>query len=296
MQRSAAIILALCLFWGGCSAATPASFTSPGGAPSTTLPPTTSVDGPTTTVVTPGVAPSGLRTRKAGVLIVGTERVTPPWFIGPQPELVSGGFEFDVASELARRLGVPAVEVIPTSLVLLMGGEDCGCDLIISGITITDSRARTLDLSEPYLSADQGVLARKATTITTPASAAALRWAIALRNARGLDLLQSSIKPTIEPTVVVNEDEAVRQLSLGHVDAVLMDAPAALAVANTNPDFAVIGQYKTGEQYSMALSLGTPNTPIINDAIREMREDGTIDMLTRAYFGIDPSKLPVLSP
>jgi ABC-type amino acid transport substrate-binding protein len=243
----------------------------------------------------PGVAPSGLRTRRAGVLIVGTERVTPPWFIGPNPGLISGGFEYDVASALARRLGVPAVEVRPTSLVLMMGGEDCGCDLIISGITITDARARTLDLSEPYLTADQGVLVRKATTITTPASAAALRWAIALRNSTGLGLLQSSIKPTIEPDVVVNEDEAVQQLTQGHVDAVLMDTPEAMAIANANPQFAVIGQYKTGEQYSMALSLGSPNTEIINDAIRDMREDGTIDMLIRGYFGIDPSKLPTLS-
>jgi len=293
MHRSAAIILTLCVVWGACSAASPAA--SSQGAPSTTAPATTLADGPTTTVETPGIAPSGLRTRKAGVLIVGTERVAAPWFIGPRPDLVSGGFEYDVAAELAHRLGVPAVEVRPTSLVLMMGGEDCGCDVMISGITITDARARTLDLSEPYLTADQGVLVRKATTITTPASAAALRWAIALRNARGLDLLQSSIKPTIEPTVVVNEDEAVQQLAQGHVDAVLMDTPAALAIANANPDFAVIGQYKTGEQYSMALSLGTPNTPIINDAIRDMRDDGTIDMLMRAYFGVDPSKLPALS-
>ena len=293
MHRGAAIILALCLFWGGCSAASPAA-TSQAGTPTSTVP-TTAADGPTTTVETPGLAPSGLRTLKAGVLTVGTERVVPPWFIGSTPELVSGGFEYDVAAELARRLGVPAVEVKPTSLVLMMGGEDCGCDLMISGITITDARARTLDLSEPYLTADQGVLVRKATTITTPASASALRWAVALRNARGLDLLQSSIKPTIEPMVLVNEDDAVQQLAHGHVDAVLMDTPAALAIANANPDFAVIGQYKTGEQYSMALSLGTPNTPIINDAIRDMREDGTIDNLMRAYFGTDPAKLPTLS-
>ena len=293
MHRGAAIVLALCLFWGACSAASPTA-TGQAAAPTSTVP-TTAADGPSTTVETPGVAPSGLRTRKAGVLIVGTERVTPPWFIGSTPALVSGGFEYDVAAELGRRLGVPAVEVKPTSLVLMMGGEDCGCDLMISGITITDARARTLDLSEPYLTADQGVLVRKATTITTPASAAALRWAVALRNARGLDLLQSNIKPTIEPMVLVNEDDAVQQLAHGHVDAVLMDTPAALAIANTNPDFAVIGQYKTGDQYSMALSLGTPNTPIINDAIRDMREDGTSDNLMRAYFGIDPAKLPTLS-
>ena len=229
------------------------------------------------------------------MLIVGTERLGAPWYIGPDADRVSGGFEFDVAAELARRLGVPAVKVVTTSLVLMMGGQDCKCDIMLSGITITDSRARTLDLSEPYLSADQGVLVRKGTSLTTPTTAAALRWGIALHNSTGLDLLQTHVKPTVEPAVVVNEDEAVQRLVRGGVDAVLMDTPEAIAIANANPGLAVAGQFKTGEQYTVALSLGSPNTAIVNDAMRDMRGDGTIDTLLRAYFGIDPSKLPALS-
>jgi ABC-type amino acid transport substrate-binding protein len=42
----------------------------------------------------------------------------------------------------------------------------------------------------------------------------------------------------------------------------------------------------------VALSLGSPNTALINDAIREMRSDGTIDLLLRAYFGILPATVP----
>jgi len=236
-----------------------------------------------------------LRTRKQGVLIVGTERLGPPWYIGPEADRISGGFEYDVAAELARRLGVPSVRVVTTSLVLMMGGQDCKCDIMLSGITITDARARTLDLSEPYLSADQGVLVRKGTSLTTPPAAAALRWGLALHNATGLDLLQTRVKPTVEPDVVVNEDEAVQRLVRGHVDAVLMDAAEAVAIANANPDLAVVGQFKTGEQYTVALSIGSPNTAIVNDALRDMRSDGTIDTLLRAYFGVDPAKLPALS-
>jgi ABC-type amino acid transport substrate-binding protein len=103
------------------------------------------------------------------------------------------------------------------------------------------------------------------------------------------------VKPTIDPDVAVNSDEAIQRLLDGRDDAVLMDTPEAIAVANANPALSVAGQYKTGEQYSAALQLGSPNTALVNDAMRDMRNDGTIDTLLRAYFGLDPAKLPSLS-
>lgn len=288
--RAAALLALVALMCTACSSAAPAP------APTTIgVSPTTAVEQSTTTTEPPGVAPSGLRTRTQGVLTIGTERLSPPWYIGPRVDLLSGGFEYDIAAELARRLGVPAVKVVPTALVLMMGGQDCKCDIMLSGITITDARARTVDLSEPYLSADQGVLVRKGTSVTTPSEAATLRWELPLANAAGLDLLQSHIKPTIEPHTAVNADEAVLRLQQGRVDAVLLDTPEAVAVANATPGLAVAGQYKTGEQYSVALPLGSPNTALINDTVRDLRDDGTIATLLRAYFGIDPGKLPTLS-
>ena len=289
--RVAAVVAVLSLLWGACSSASPAEEPT-----TTTVTASTVLTGEsTTTTEIPGVAPSGLRTRKTGVLIVGTERFSPPWYIGPTVDRVSGGFEYDLAAELARRLGVPAVKVVSTSLVLMMSGQDCKCDIMLSGITITDSRARTLDLSEPYLTADQGVLVRKGTSVTTPTEAATMRWGLALKNSTGLDLLQNRIKPTVEPSVTVNQDDAIQLLSKGRLDAVLLDTPEAIAIANANPTFAVAGQYKTGEQYSVALSLGSPNTALINETMRDMRDDGTIDTLLRAYFGIDLATLPSLS-
>ena len=287
-----ALVAAVALLPGACTSASPAPTpTTPAASPTTITAP-----GATTTTTAPaGNAPSGLRTRSQDALIVGTERLEPPWYIGPSAAAVSGGFEYDVAAELARRLGVPSIKVVSTSLVLMMGGQDCQCDIMLSGITITDARARTLDLSEPYLSADQGVLVRKGTVVTTPAETAALHWGVSLRNSTGLDLLQTRVKPRLEPVVSVNDDESVRRLKDSKVDGVLMDTPEAIAIANANPELTVAGQYKTGEQYTIALPLGSPSTALVNDTIRDMRDDGTIDTLLRAYLGIDPSKLPSLS-
>ena len=238
----------------------------------------------------------GFQTRKPGTLVVGTERLTAPWYVGPSPGIVTAGFEYDLAYEIATRLKVASIKVVPTSLVLLMTGQDCSCDVMLSGITVTDGRARTIDLSEPYLTADQGVLMRSGTSISSVAEAATLRWGVALHNLTGQDVIKSRIKPTVAAAIVVNEDDAIRQVADGRLDAMLLDTPDALAVTLGDPRFTVAGQFRTGELYAVALSLGSPNTALINDVIRDMRNDGTIDRLLRVYLGVEPANVPPIPP
>ncbi|MEY2432241.1 MAG: polar amino acid transport system substrate-binding protein [Acidimicrobiaceae bacterium] len=276
-----------------CSSASPAPTTT-----TTTAPAPAASAGATTTTVEPTTLPGseGFHTRRPGTLIIGTERLERPWYIGPSAELVTGGFEFDLASELARRLRVPSIQVVQSSLVLMMTGQDCKCDVMLGGITITDARARALDLSEPYLGADQGVVVRKGTVVDSVAAAAALRWAVTLRNPTGIEVIRTRVKPSTEPEVVVNNADGVRLLAEGRVDALMLETPDALVIAEANPALAVAGQFRTGEQYALALSLGSPNTALINDVIREMRNDGTVDLLLRAYFGVEPANVPAIPP
>jgi ABC-type amino acid transport substrate-binding protein len=94
----------------------------------------------------------------------------------------------------------------------------------------------------------------------------------------------------------VNDDDALRRLADGRLDAVLLDTPDALAATLADPRFVVAGQFRTGELVAVGLSLGSPNTALINDIIRDMRNDGTIDRLLRAYLGIEPANVPPIPP
>jgi polar amino acid transport system substrate-binding protein len=167
---------------------------------------------------------------------------------------------------------------------------------MLSGITVTDGRARTIDLSEPYLTADQAVLMRAGTTISNVAEAAIIRWGVALHNTTGQDVIRNRIKPTTPAHVVVNEDDALRRVADGRLDALLLDTPDALAFTLADPRFTVAGQFRTGELFAIGLSLGSPNTALINGLIRDMRNDGTIDRLLLAYLGIEPANVPSIPP
>jgi ABC-type amino acid transport substrate-binding protein len=227
-----------------------------------------------------------------GVLTVGTEALVPPWYVGSTPTTVTAGFEFDLAKALAARLGVPSVRVVITPLVTLLSGQDCACDLMLSEVLVTDNRARNADLTEPYLTVDQAVLVRTGESMTNVADGRSFRWGVALKNSAGLDVLQKRIKPVTAPEMLVDENDGIQRVADGRLDAMIMETPTALAAAASNPGLAVAGQLRTGELYAGALALGSPNTAALNDAIGNMRDDGTIALFLRQYFGMNPADVP----
>jgi ABC-type amino acid transport substrate-binding protein len=174
----------------------------------------------------------------------------------------------------------------------LLSGDDCGCDLMLSEVLVTDARARDADLTEPYLTVDQAVLVRQGVTMSTVDEGRAYRWGVALNNSAGLDVINTRIKPVAPPDVLVNQSDAIAQVAAGRLDAIMLPTPDALAAAAGNASLAVAGQLRTGELYAGALALGSPNTAAINDAIGTMRDDGTIALLLRHYFGINPADVP----
>jgi polar amino acid transport system substrate-binding protein len=69
-----------------------------------------------------------------------------------------GGFDIDLAREMARELGVDFAPVNTrwTSIIpsLTLGR----CDIIISGMSVTEKRRQKVDFSEPYMRIGQTVL------------------------------------------------------------------------------------------------------------------------------------------
>jgi ABC-type amino acid transport substrate-binding protein len=246
-----------------------------------------------TTLPSPEAEPNqDIRTIVPGVLTIGTEALTPPWYVGSTPASVTAGFEFDMAKAMAARLGIPSVQVIVTPLVTLLSGQDCKCDLMLSEALVTDNRARTADFTEPYLTVDQAVLVRSGVSMANVEQGRPLRWGVALKNSAGVDLLAKRVKPTTAPLTLVDESDGIQRVADGRLDAMIMDTPNALAAAAENPALAVAGQMRTGQLYAGVLALGSPNTAALNDAIGNMRDDGTIALFLRHYFGVNPADVP----
>jgi ABC-type amino acid transport substrate-binding protein len=301
-RRVSLIACAVTMFIGCTSSGSPAppstTTTPPDASASvstTTTPPVAdvSVSTTTTTLPDPEAEPNqDIRTLVPGVLTIGAEALVPPWYIGASGPAVTGGFEYDLAKALAARLRVSSVRVVVTPLVDMLSGQGCACDLMLSQVVVTDGRARRADLTEPYLTVDQAVLVRQNTAMATVKDGQSFRWGVAMKNSAGLDVITNRIKPTTPPSMLVDEDEGIRRVAEGRLDAMILQTPTALATAAANPTLAVAGQLRTGELYAGVLALGSPNTAALNEAIGNMRDDGTIALFLRQYFGMNPADVP----
>ncbi|MGH9117999.1 MAG: ABC transporter substrate-binding protein [Acidimicrobiales bacterium] len=231
-----------------------------------------------------------------GVLTVATELPAPPFWIGDDYDSIEGGFEVDLARAIADNLGIADVQFVEMPFAGLVAGQECPCDIDFSQVTITDERAQVVDFTAPYFDANQGVLAAPEVTIETIDDAKAIRWGAQV-NTTGASFVTDTIQPDTEVQIYNTTVDAFTALTAGQIDAVLLDVPIVLGAVQAGQvgDAEVIAQFETGEQYGGVLAKDSPNTPIFDDAIEALRDEGVIGDLLEEYFGADPGDIPVIA-
>jgi polar amino acid transport system substrate-binding protein len=232
----------------------------------------------------------------SGTLTVGTELPAPPFWIGNDYDSITGGYEVDLAKQIAQRLNIPNVKFVEMPFAGLVAGQKCKCDIDFSQVTITDERAKVVQFTAPYFEANQGILAKKGTTVSSMADAKRLRWG-AQTNTTGAAYIADNIKPSSEAKVYNTTTDAFTALNAGQIDAVLLDTPIVLGAVKAGQvkNGAVVAQFKTGEQYGAVLNKGSPNLDAINKVINSLKSEGFTDQLFKKYFGADPTSVPTIS-
>jgi polar amino acid transport system substrate-binding protein len=239
----------------------------------------------------PAGAP-GFRTRTAGVLTVGTELPNPPFVLGNDLDDLDGGFEVDMVEEIAERLGIERVTWVSFPFTKLVAGARCPCDFAVNGVSILPERRQRVDFSSPYFTANQGVLVREGTVVHGVADARRLRFGVQEATS-GEAYLERILKPVRPPRPFRSTTAAFMALRAGQVEAVMSDVPIVVDAAGKYPELAVVGQFKTDEQYGAVLAKGSPNTRPLSEVIDQLRDEGVLDRLFQKYFP-DQADIPPL--
>jgi polar amino acid transport system substrate-binding protein len=239
-----------------------------------------------------GTQVSGLVT--AGTLTVGTELPAPPFWIGDDYDSLTGGFEVDLAKEIAKRLNLGTTKFVEMPFTGLVAGQQCECDIDFSQVTITPDRAKVAQFTEPYFDANQGSLVKKGTKVASLDEAKGLKWGAQVQTT-GAAYISDTIKPTTEARLYDRTVDAFAALSAGQIQAVLLDTPIVLGAVKEKqiPDGEVVGQFKTGEQYGAVVNKGSPNLNAFNQVIKTLKSEGYIDTLLQKYFS-DQVSVPVI--
>ncbi|MGN9913759.1 transporter substrate-binding domain-containing protein [Phytohabitans sp. LJ34] len=231
-------------------------------------------------------AAGDFRPATKGELRVATATVPLPGF-WEEP----GGFEYELARALADRFDL-RLRVVRVPFERIVSGDLGGADLALSQVTATPDRERALDFSQPYLAATPAGLAHSA--IPDLAAARDTRWAVK-RGTTLAAVLAGFVRPGTPPALTADEPAALTLLAAGAVDAVLLDMPVALVIANrSSGSLRVAVRVDTDDSLAVALPDGSANREAVDSAIRALTDDGTIDRLTKRWLGGDARDVPVI--
>jgi len=91
--------------------------------------------------------------------------------------------------------------------------------------------------------------------------------------------------------------DAVQALKQGKVDAVIIDSEPAKVFVKKNDDLKILDEKFEPEEYAIAIKKGnTELTTKINDALKALKENGTLDSIKANWIGEDKGKNPYKTP
>lgn len=196
--------------------------------------------------------------QKDGVLRVGMSTFVPWAMKDKKGELI--GFEIDVARKLARDMGVK-VEFVPTAwsgiIPALLTGK---FDVIIGGMGITPERNLKVNFTTPYEFSGMSMVAhrKKAAGFSGVDDFNKKEVTIAVRMGTTAEQAARKFMPKAEFKLFENESQALQELNLGRVHAVVSSAPMPAFHALKFPDklFVPIKENFTKEPIGFALRKG----------------------------------------
>jgi His/Glu/Gln/Arg/opine family amino acid ABC transporter permease subunit len=117
-----------------------------------------------TAVTAPASAQSSLdEIRKRGELVIATDATYPPFeYMDGKKAVKPQGFDIDIGDAIGKEVGVPIRWAPMEWGAVLAALETHKCDLILSGVTITDDRKKKgFAFSRPYFLSGQAIVRRK---------------------------------------------------------------------------------------------------------------------------------------
>ena len=222
--------------------------------------------------------------RARGVLRVGTD----PGF-RPFAEMRGdsfAGYDIDLATELARRLGlhVEFKQVGYDALYDVLGAHDV--DMLAAALPIAPQQGWRARFSDAYLNAGQLIMTRSGSSIKRPEDFVGKRVG-AGTGTEGDTILRDLARsmPSMEVYVEYETSaDALAALGRGELDAVIADAVAALGAQFQYPHLEV-AQALSFDPYVLAVPAEAYQlVSEVNQALSAMRDDGYFDRANRKWF------------
>ncbi len=216
-----------------------------------------------------------------GTLIVGITDFEPMDYKDESGSWI--GFDADMASQVAKDLGVEVqfVEIDWDNKILEL--ENKSIDVVWNGMTLTDEVTSSMECTNAYCNNAQVVVlpADKAEDYPDAESMKDLAFAVEAGSAGE----QAAQDNQFNYTALSSQADTLMEVSAGTSDASIIDLLMAGAMIGEGTDYPTLTHTLelTTEEYGVGCRKGSDLASYINDEFKKLYEDGTMQQIAKTY-------------
>lgn len=203
-------------------------------------------------------------------------------------DLTMSGFDIEVGEAIAKELGLEPVQKRIKFKGIVEGVKTGRADAAVASHTINPQRSKHVSFSTPYYYSGPQIFTRPDSDIKTVEDLKGKEVAVA----KGSTYADTASQYTDNVKTYDSDITALKALSSGRHDAVITDFVTGKTAAKEG--FEIIGQQLINRS-EQAIVLPQDNPQLlkrINEALENLREDGTLTRISIEYFGEDITKKP----
>lgn len=223
---------------------------------------------------------------KNSITVANTQGHAPWDFLDENNQLTGLGVE--LASEVAKRMGIENVEFVSARFADLIPGVKSGrFDLVIAGHTITDARKKIVDFSIPYMTVGTSIFVRSDDDSFKEFDDIAKRKIGVLAGSiQEKFLANEHADKAVQVSTYENPTQALSDLSFGRIDGVIYSDDAGAFIAKKKNLAVKRGVEVNREVNAMVYRKGeNAFGKALNQALHSIIDDGTYAKLSAKWLG-----------
>ncbi|KAH0442601.1 hypothetical protein KCU90_g1718, partial [Aureobasidium melanogenum] len=194
------------------------------------------------------------------------------------------GFDVDMMNALAKVMGKRVQWTDIDFKGLVPGLIAHRFDAAISGIYITDERAKVIDFTDSYYAGGLVALVKADSPIKSIADLNGKKVSVQV-GTKSVGFLRDNY-PQINRVEVEKNQEMFDLVGIGRADAAVTGKPAAYQFVKTRSGFRVLDKQLTTEAYGIAVRKDEPQLKAeFNTALAKIKADGTYAAIVKKWFG-----------
>ena len=226
-------------------------------------------------------------------ITVASDIAYPPFEFEQDGEPV--GFDIDLMDEIGKRAGFTPEYQNVTFDGIIGGLRNNQYDTVISAMTITPERQKQIDFSEPYFNADQSLLVPSDSDIGSVGEIGDATVVVQIGTTGEIKANEFEEQGDITGEIRTFDtiEDAFAALNNGQIDAIINDLPVSQDEVNSSDgELEIVEVIATGEQYGIAFPKGSDLRQDVNEALAEIKEDGTYEEIYKKWIGRAPEEIP----